>query len=321
VTQAIKNRITGILGTAYPLIQGPMRMITLGEMAAAVSNSGGFGQIAASGLSGEQLRKEIKKARELTDRPFGINIPLHRPNALEALEIAIEMGVKTITTSGGNPARIMEKIKKAGLKVLHKVSTVEMAQKAEAAGVDGVIATGYEAGGHLGRTDATVFCLVPQLVDRLKIPVVAAGGVADGRGLLAALVLGAEGVEVGTRFLATRECPVPDDFKQFILEAKCESTVVLGKEKMMPIRVLRSAAAEMLSQLPESKEFDEKGEKVYGEMLAQATKKQEQILFPCGQSAGLCREIKSVGEIFPEMMAVTKELSKQIYSLFWEGEK
>lgn len=318
MTQAIKNRITGILGTAYPLIQGPMRMITLGEMAAAVSNSGGFGQIAASGLSGEQLRKEIKKARELTDRPFGVNIPIHRPNALEALEIAIKMGVETITTSGGNPAVVMEKIKKAGLKVLHKVSTVEMAQKAEAAGVDGVIATGYEAGGHLGRTDATAFCLVPQLVDILKIPVVAAGGVADGRGLLAALVLGAEGVEIGTRFLATRECPVPDFFKQLILEAKCESTLVLGKEKMMPVRVLKSAATEMLSQVPESKELDEKGEKLYSDLLAQAIKKQEQVMFPCGQSAGLCKEIKNIGEIFPQMMAIAKALSKQMHSLFKE---
>ena len=147
----MNNRITKILGTQYPLILGPMRLITLGGMAALVSNSGGFGQIAASGADSEMLKAEIKNAKKLTDKPFGINMPLYRPNAFEALEIAIEMGIKTVTTSAGNPAKIIGRIKEAGLKVLHKVSTVKMALKAQEAGVDGVIATGFEAGGHVGR--------------------------------------------------------------------------------------------------------------------------------------------------------------------------
>lgn len=308
----MENRITQILGTPYPLLQGPMRLITLGEVAAAVSNSGGFGQVAASGLSSDRLQAEVKKAQELTEQPFGVNIPLHRPNAPEALEIAIEMGIKTITTSGADPVRVMERVKKAGLKVLHKVSTVGMAMKAEAAGVDGVIATGYEAGGHLGRMDVTIFCLIPQLVDVLKIPIVAAGGIADARGLLAALALGAEGVEVGTRFLATEECPVPDSIKQLILEAKCESTVVLGKEKMMPVRVLRSKAAERISQSQEDKSLNG----VVDGMYVQSGEDQKSILVPCGQAAGLCREIKSITEIFPEMMEGARLLSSQLYSLF-----
>ena len=182
----MKNRVTEILGTRYPLILGPMRLITLGEMAAAVSNSGGFGQIGASGASAELLRGEIEKARNLTGSPFGINIPVYRPNAFEALEIAIEMGIKTITSSAGNPAKIIGRVKEAGLKVLHKVSSVKMALKAQEAGVDGVIATGFEAGGHVGRESVTTLCLVPQLVEALDIPVVAAGGIGDGRGLLAA---------------------------------------------------------------------------------------------------------------------------------------
>jgi len=308
----MKNRITQILGTPYPLLQGPMRLITLGEVAAAVSNSGGFGQIAASGLSSQQLQAEVEKAQELTTRPFGVNIPLHRPNALEALEIAIEMGIKTITTSGTDPAKVMDRVKKAELKILHKVSTLQMALKAEAAGVDGVIATGYEAGGHIGRTDVTTFCLVPQLANALKIPIVAAGGIADARGLLAALVLGAEGVEVGTRFLATKECPVSDFVKQLILEAKCEATVVLGKEKMMPVRVLRSKAAEMISQTQEDKSLNGVADGMY----VQSRGDQDSILVPCGQAAGLCSEIKSIVEIFPEMMERARLLSFQPYSLF-----
>ncbi len=179
-----------------------MRRITLGPMAAAVSESGGLGQIATSTLTVPELRKEIEKARDLTDRPFGINIPLHRPNALESLETAIEMRVPVISTSGGSPDKIMDRAKDAGLIVLHKVSTTAMGLKAQEAGVDGVIAMGFEAGGHGGRSQLTTLCLVPQLCDALNIPVVAAGGICDFRGFLAALALGAEGIEVGTRFLA-----------------------------------------------------------------------------------------------------------------------
>jgi len=199
----VKNRITEILGVQHPFILGPMRHMTLGTMAAAVSNSGGFGQIAASGLSAEKLYAEIAMASALTDKPFGLNIPIYRPNALEAIEIAIETGIRTVTTSAGNPQSVMARIRGGGLKVLHKVSTVEMALKAQDAGIDGVIATGYEAGGHVGKEDTTTFCLVPQLVDSLDIPVVAAGGIGDARGVVAAFALGAEGIEVGTRFLAT----------------------------------------------------------------------------------------------------------------------
>ncbi|MBI4763593.1 MAG: nitronate monooxygenase [Deltaproteobacteria bacterium] len=223
----MQNRITEILGTRYPLILGPMRLITLGEMAAAVSNSGGFGQIGASGASAELLITEIRKAKDLTSRPFGVNIPIYRPNAFEALEIAIEAGIRTITTSAGDPGRMIRRIKEAGMKVLHKVSTVKMALKAQEAGVDGVIATGFEAGGHVGRESITTFCLVPLLVEALEIPVVAAGGIGDGRGLLAAFALGAEGVEMGTRFVATRECSSPDWYKESILHARDSSTMIL----------------------------------------------------------------------------------------------
>lgn len=313
----MKNRITDILGIDYPLIQGPMRLITLGDMAAAVSNSGGFGQIAASGLSTDRLRSELKKANELTNRPFGINIPIYRPNAYDALEIAIDTGLKAITTCAGNPAKLIGRIKEAGLKVFHKASTVEMAKKAEACGVDGIIATGFEAGGHVGREWVTNFCLIPQLSDALKIPVVSAGGVADARGLLAAFALGAEGVEIGTVILSTRECHVPDFFKQLIIDAGSDSTVLLGK-KAMPMRVLKNKAVEMIGSPDKSKEdreLDSQSDKKY---IAESDVDADSAIMPCGQVSGLIREIKSVTELMPEMINKARVLSLQLQDTFQE---
>jgi len=310
----MQNRICEILGVEYPIILGPMRLITLGEMAALVSESGGFGQIAASGLSGERLREEIKKAQELTSRPVGVNIPIYRPNAVEALEIAIEMGIKTITTSAGKPEKLMPRIREAGLKVLHKVSSVEMALKAEAAGVDGVIAMGFEAGGHIGREGLSTLCLIPQLVDVLKIPVVAAGGIGDGRGMVAAFALGAEGVEMGTRFIGTHECPVPDFFKELVLKAKDDSTMLLGKGAM-PMRVLKNKAAMMISspdKQKEDKKLTEAGDKVYVQSGGDA----DSALMPCGQVAGLVKDLKSVKDIIPEMIEDAKSILSKLSNYF-----
>jgi enoyl-[acyl-carrier protein] reductase II len=294
-----RNRVTDILGTEYPILLGPMRLITLGELAAAVSNCGGFGQVAASGLEGERLRNELIRARGLTARPIGVNIPVYRPNAAEALEIAIEMGVKTVTTSAGSPAPLMPRIREAGLKVLHKVSTVEMAKKAEAAGVDGVIATGFEAGGHVGRAEITTMCLAPQLVDAVKVPVIAAGGIADARGIVAAFALGAEGVEMGTRFLATLESPVPSFYKERVRDATCDETFVLAKEAM-PIRVLKNRVTARVAGM-EQAQADEvivsKGDVSY----VQSGGDRETAVMPCGQSAGLVKDIASVQEVFSRL--------------------
>ncbi len=280
----------------------------MSEMVAAVSESGGFGQIAASGMSAEAFRIEIEKARKLTDCPFGVNIPVYRPNALEIIEIAIEMGVKTITTSAGNPAKVIGRIKDAGIKVLHKVSTIKMALNAQDAGVDGVIATGFEAGGHIGRENITSFCLIPQLVDILDIPVVAAGGIGNGRGLLAALALGAEGVEVGTRFLATHECSSPDWLKQSIVQAKDVSTLILGKAEM-PIRVLRNKKAEMMSnpdKVCEDQRMRENGDKTY------INNGPGNSIIPAGQIAGLIKEIIAISDVFPDMAKEAKEIATKI---------
>ncbi len=311
----MRNRVTEILGCKFPLILGPMRQITLGEMAAAVSKTGGFGQIAASGLSGELLKKELNTARKITSNPIGVNIPVYRSNALEALDVCIKMGVKTITTSAGNPAKLIDRIKDAGLKVLHKVSNVKMAITAQEAGVDGIIATGFEAGGHIGKDDITTLCLVPELVNILQIPVIAAGGIADEKGMIAALALGAEGVEVGTRFIATYECPVPDFFKDLTVSSASNSTLLLGK-KGMPMRVLKNAAAEIISSRENGEESS--GKEIKNMAYIQDADNLDSAIMPGGQVAGLVNDIKNASEIFPDMVRNAQALINRIASQFKE---
>ena len=309
----MKTRLAKILGSDHPLILGPMRLITLGEMAAVVSNAGAFGQIAASGLSGERLREEIAKAKKLTERPFGLNIPIHRENAFEALEIVIESEIRVITTSGGNPSKITEQAKQAGLKVLHKVSTTAMGLKARDAGVDAVIAMGFEAGGHGGRDQVTTFCLVPQLVDVLDIPVIASGGIGDARGVVAALALGAEGVEMGTRFAATTECPVPQYFKDSILAAGDRDTLVLGKD-FMPLRVLRNQATESIADPDKARE-----EKAAGFHYLNPDGSADNSIMPAGQVAGLVRDIQSVSEMISRLFDEATKISERLHALIKEG--
>jgi enoyl-[acyl-carrier protein] reductase II len=292
----MNKTLVNILGSRYPIILGPMRFITFGKMAALVSLHGGFGQIAASGLTPERLREEIQEAKALTDRPFGVNFPIYRPRTDELIDVAIEEEITTITTSAGNPKKFIKRIKDAGLKVLHKVSTVDMAKKAEDAGVDGIIATGIEAGGHVGRDGATTFCLIPQLAKAVTIPVVAAGGIVDASTFKAVLALGADGAEIGTRFLATEECPVPDYFKQMILEAKSDSTVLIGKGAL-PMRVLNNIAAQRILTMDRKKEDKDKINKETDDMYVTGGKDEQTSILPCGQVAGLIDELLTVTEV------------------------
>ena len=313
-----KNRITELTGAEFPIILGPMRLITLGEMAALVSGAGGFGVIAASGLENDRLRAELGRARELTGRPLGVNVPVYRPNAFDALEIAIEMGVKTFYTSAGSPAKLMARIRQAGLRVIHKVSSLEQAVKAEAAGADAVVATGFEAGGHVGREKVTTLCLVPQLVDRLGIPVVAAGGIADARGVVAAFALGAEGVELGTRFVATRECPVPAFFKELVCSSTCEDTLLLGKDAM-PIRVLRNRVTAQVAGMgdPEAdRVIVAAGDAAY----VQEGGDWESAVMPCGQSAGVVRGVLTVREVLRELVENAASVARRLDAFFGAGE-
>ena len=215
-----------ILGTRYPIIQGGMANIATGEFAAACSNAGALGLIGAGGMNADTLRQNIRRCKELTDKPFGVNIMLLNPNAEDVAKIVVEEGVKAVTTGAGNPGKFMELWKNAGVKVIPVVASVAMAKMMERAGADAVVAEGMESGGHIGST--TTMALVPQVVDAVSIPVIAAGGIADGRGMAAAFMLGAEGIQMGTRFVASKESIVHENYKNQIIKAKDIDSVVTG---------------------------------------------------------------------------------------------
>ena len=232
------NPICEMLGIKYPVIQGGMAWIADAELASAVSNAGGLGLIAAMNSNGEQLREQIRKAKELTDKPFGVNLMLMSPYIDEAVSVVCEEGIKVVTTGAGNPAKYMEQLKSAGVKVICVVASVALAVMAQRMGASAVVAEGCESGGHVG--DTTTMALVPQVVDAVNIPVIAAGGIADGRGMAAAFMLGAQAVQMGTRFLTARECNVHPNYKEKVLKAKDRDTIVTGKSLGHPVRALKN---------------------------------------------------------------------------------
>ncbi|MEE1060350.1 MAG: enoyl-[acyl-carrier-protein] reductase FabK [Ruminococcus sp.] len=235
----ISTVIDKSLGLEFPIFQGGMAWVADASLAAGVSNAGGLGIIAAMNSNGEQLREEIRKCKEMTDKPFGVNIMLMSPFADEVADVVIEEGVKVITTGAGNPGKYMKKWLEADIKVIPVIPSVALARKMEKAGAFAVIAEGGESGGHVG--DLTTMALVPQVVDAVSIPVIAAGGIADGRQVAAAFMLGAVGVQVGTRFLVAEECTISQEYKDRVLKAKDIDTVVTGKRLGHPVRSIRNS--------------------------------------------------------------------------------
>ena len=232
------NPICEMLGIDYPVIQGGMAWIADAELAAAVSNAGGLGLIAAMNSNGEQLRAQIRRAKELTSRPFGVNLMLMSPYIAEAVNVVCEEKIPIVTTGAGNPAQFMEQLKTAGVKVICVVASVTLAVMCERMGACAVVAEGCESGGHVGET--TTMALVPQVADAVSIPVIAAGGIADGRGMAAALLLGAKAVQMGTRFLTAKECNIHANYKAKVLAAKDRDTIVTGKTLGHPVRALKN---------------------------------------------------------------------------------
>ena len=230
-----------MLGIRYPFIQGGMANIATGEFAAAVSNAGGLGLVGAGGMSAEMLRAEIRKAKSLTDQPFGVNLMLMNPQVDAMAQVVVEEGVKIVTTGAGNPGKYIPMWKENGIKVFPVVSSTLMAKRMEKAGIDGVIAEGTESGGHVG--EMTTMALVPQMVDALDIPVIAAGGIADGRQLAAAFALGAIGVQMGTVLLGSTECPIHENYKAAVLKAKDNDTIVTGRIAGTPVRIIKNLMA------------------------------------------------------------------------------
>ena len=296
-----------ILGTKYPIIQGGMANIATGEFAAACSNAGALGLIGAGGMTPETLRENIRQCRRLTDKPFGVNIMLMHPQADEFAQIVIDEGVKIVTTGAGNPGKYMAAWKAAGITVIPVVAAAVLARHLAPLGIDAVIAEGTESGGHVG--EMTTMALVPQVVDAVDLPVIAAGGIADGRGLAAALALGACGVQVGTCLLTSTECPIHENYKDALLKARDSDTIVTGRLGGTPVRVLKNRMSrEYVRQEKAGADkatleqftlgslrkavFD--GDTVNGSLMA-------------GQAAGLLHEVRPVAQILDEMMSGARQ--------------
>jgi len=235
----VQNKITELFKIQYPIIQAGMIWNSGWRLASAVSNSGGLGLIGAGSMYPDVLRQHIKKCKKSTSHPFGVNVPMLYPNIEEIIQIIIEQGVKIVFTSAGNPKIHTERLKENGIKVAHVVSSVKFALKAQEAGVDALVAEGFEAGGHNGREETTTFTLIPMVKEQIKIPLIAAGGIATGRGMLAAMVLGADGVQIGSRFVASEESSAHINFKNKVIEAKDGDTLLTLKE-LAPVRLLKN---------------------------------------------------------------------------------
>lgn len=307
------NRICEILNIKYPIIQGGMAWVADSNLAAAVSNAGGFGIIGTGSATADIVKKEIENCRKLTDKPFGVNVMLMSPNADEVIDVIIQEKPAGITTGAGNPAKYMDRLKEAGIKVIPVVPTVALAQRMEKLGADAVIAEGTEAGGHIG--ELTTMVLVPQVAEALSIPVLAAGGIADGRGIAASFALGAEGVQVGTRFICSEECNIHQNYKDAVLKAKDRDAVVTGRPTGHPVRTLKNKLAKKYLKMEKEGASPEELEKLGAGALRLAVVEGDKDggSFMAGQSAAMVREIKPCKDIVEEISKQALDIMPGIF--------
>ncbi len=306
----MKTRVTDILGIEYPIIQGGMAWVAEHTLAAAVSDAGGLGIIGAGGAPAEFVREQIRKVKEATDKPFGVNIMLMNPEADAIAQAVVDEGVKVVTTGAGNPAKYMVMWKEAGVKVIPVIASVAMAKLMERGGADAVVAEGMESGGHIGST--TTMALVPQVVDAVQIPVIAAGGIADGRGLAASFMLGAEAVQMGTRFVVAKESVVHQKYKDMLIKAKDIDSVVTGMSTGHPVRSIRNKMTkEYLRLEKEGADFMELEKLTLGS-LKKAVVEGDVVngTVMAGQIAGLVKSEQTCEEIIKEIMEQAQKLLK-----------
>jgi enoyl-[acyl-carrier protein] reductase II len=312
---ALKTELCDLLEIEKPIIQGGMAWVATGELAAAVSSAGGLGIIGAGNAPADVIEKEIEKVKELTDKPFGLNIMLLSPFADDIIELAIEKKVPVITTGAGNPGKHVKRFQEVGSKVIPVIPSVALARRMERLDVDAVIVEGTEAGGHIG--ELTTMALVPQVVDALDIPVIAAGGVADGRGLAAVLSLGAKGAQIGTRFVCSEECTASMEFKQAIVGARDRDAVVTGRSTGHPVRNLKNKLTKELDDLEnqgvDPKKIEEIGSGKLRDAVIDGDVKEGSVM--AGQISGMISEIKAVKEIIEEIMEDAENTIKNIYKL------
>lgn len=306
----MKTRITELIGTEYPIIQGGMAWVAENHLAAAVSNAGGLGLIGGASAPPEVIRDYIRKVKEATDKPFGVNVMLMSPYADEVAKVVVEEGVTIVTTGAGSPEKYMAMWKEAGIKIIPVIASVALAKRMERCGADAVVAEGTESGGHIGETSTMV--LVPQVVDAVSIPVIAAGGIGDGRGVAASLMLGAEAVQIGTRFLVAKECMVHPNYKDRVIKAKDIDSSVTGRSHGHPVRCLRNQMTrEYLKLEAAGKPFEELEHLTLGTLrkavidgdMAKGT-------VMAGQIAGLIEKEQTCKEIIEEMMNQAERLLK-----------
>jgi enoyl-[acyl-carrier protein] reductase II len=301
----IKNRITELLSVQHPIIQAGMVWVSGWKLASAVSNSGGLGLIGAGSMKPDLLKEHISKCKSATDKPFGVNVPLLRGDVNELIDVVINENIRIVFTSAGHPGKFIEQLKKNNITVIHVVPSVKYGLKAESVGCDAVVGEGVEAGGHNGIDEITTFSLIPQLVDSLKIPVIAAGGITDGRGILAALALGAEGVQIGTRFAATVESSAHENYKRKIVEAKDADTILLFR-KIGPTRLIKNEFSTKVYKAELEGASEEELRNLMGE-------KKERLgifegdelngMMEAGQSVGLINEVLTVSELFNRLIS------------------
>jgi len=313
----IQNRITELFGIKYPIIQAGMVWVSGWKLASAVSNCGGLGLIGSGSMKPDLLREHIKKCFLATNKPFGVNIPLLRGDAADLIKVVIEEKVKIIFSSAGHPGKFIDELKKNNITVVHVVPSVKYALKAESVGCDAVVGEGVDAGGHNGIDEITTLCLIPQLVDALKIPVIAAGGIADGRGILASFSLGAEGVQLGTRFAATEESSAHPIYKQKVVEAKDNDTILvlkkIGMARMIKNEFTSTVHKAELEGADEQKLKELLGEK--RERLGIFEGNEKDGMIEAGQGAGLIKEVLPVKKLFEELIKEFDESVERLKNL------
>ena len=294
------------MGIEHPIIQGGMIWASQWQLVTAVSNAGGLGLLGSGSMSAEELRAQIRQCKAHTNKPFGVNVPIMYANSAQTMEVIMDEGVSVVFTSAGNPALWTEKLHEKGIKVVHVVSSSKFALKAQAAGVDAVVAEGFEAGGHNGREETTTLVLVPEVCRKVTIPVIAAGGIATGRAMYATMALGAEGVQMGSRFIATEEASVHPLFKQEVLKAK-EGDTVLTLKELSPVRLLKNSFYEQVEALYQQREATpENLKQLLGKGRAKLGMYEGDLKegeLEIGQVSSLIEEVKTVKEVFEEVLA------------------
>lgn len=309
----MKTRVTKLLGIDVPIIQGGMAWVATAPLVAAVSEAGGLGVIGTGNMTGEELRSEIRRTRSLTSKPFGVNLMLLSPYIQEQIKVVKEERVPVVTTGAGNPGHLIEDFAKLGIITIPVVASVSLAKRLQKNGAKIVIAEGMESGGHVG--EITTLCLIPQVVDAVEIPVIAAGGIADGRGMAACFALGAEGIQIGTRFICSEECEVHPAYKEAIIKASDRSTVVTGASTGHPVRCLKNKLARKFEVLEKQGASREEIEALGSGKLKEATcgDVQEGSVM-MGQIAGLVKDIKPVKEIIAELLEECRQTISRLYA-------